>query len=124
MGVAQKTAAPLPAKLARLLREAKWLVLVALAAYLLLILATYRRSDPGWSHSASGEVAQNAGARHRRVGRIEMAQAWLNGVTTQDLPHERCVKGRCQDPRAVRAEADSGNALAVGLTPARRALQR
>src|SRR5258706_2410079 len=62
MGVAEKTSgAPLPAKLAGLLREAKWLVLVALAAYLLLILSTYHRADPGWSHSASGAGARNAG---------------------------------------------------------------
>jgi S-DNA-T family DNA segregation ATPase FtsK/SpoIIIE len=62
MGVAEKpSGAPLPAKLAGLLREAKWLVLVALAAYLLLIFATYRRSDPGWSHSASGSSVGNAG---------------------------------------------------------------
>src|SRR6185436_558377 len=40
---------------------AKWLVLVALAAYLVLIFATYRRSDPGWSHSATGAVTGNAG---------------------------------------------------------------
>ena len=62
---AQKSpsAKPLPAKLATLLREAKWLVLVALAAYLLLILLTYRRSDPGWSHSATGATIENAGGR-------------------------------------------------------------
>jgi len=67
---AQKSssAKPLPAKLATLLREAKWLVLVALAAYLLLILLTYRRSDLGWSHSATGAVIENAGGR---------AGAWL-----------------------------------------------
>ncbi|MGQ0654032.1 MAG: DNA translocase FtsK [Betaproteobacteria bacterium] len=58
---AEKNTAPLPAKLARLLREAKWLVLVALAAYLVLVLATYQRSDPGWSHSATGAVAGNSG---------------------------------------------------------------
>ena len=58
---AEKNTAPLPAKLARLVREAKWLVFVALAAYLLLVLATYQRSDPGWSHSATGAVAQNSG---------------------------------------------------------------
>jgi S-DNA-T family DNA segregation ATPase FtsK/SpoIIIE len=34
---------------------------VALAAYLLLVLATYQRSDPGWSHSATGAVPHNAG---------------------------------------------------------------
>jgi DNA segregation ATPase FtsK/SpoIIIE, S-DNA-T family len=69
MAAAQKTsAAPLPAKLANLLREAKWLVLIALAAYLLLILVTFNKGDPGWSHSATAAVTQNAGGR---------AGAWL-----------------------------------------------
>jgi DNA segregation ATPase FtsK/SpoIIIE, S-DNA-T family len=64
MAAAQKsTVAPLPAKLASLLREAKWLLLVALAAYLLLILTTYHRTDPGWSHSVTRAVTQNAGGR-------------------------------------------------------------
>ncbi len=64
MGAAAKTSgAPLPAKLASLLREAKWLLLVALAAYLLLILLSFHKSDPGWSHSATGALAQNAGGR-------------------------------------------------------------
>jgi S-DNA-T family DNA segregation ATPase FtsK/SpoIIIE len=64
MATAQKTSgAPLPAKLASLLREAKWLALLALAAYLLLILATYHKGDPGWSHSATVDVARNAGGR-------------------------------------------------------------
>jgi DNA segregation ATPase FtsK/SpoIIIE, S-DNA-T family len=44
-----------------LLREAKWLILVAVAGYLLLIFATFHRGDPGWSHSATGGVARNAG---------------------------------------------------------------
>ncbi|MGH8674769.1 MAG: DNA translocase FtsK 4TM domain-containing protein, partial [Burkholderiales bacterium] len=55
--------APLPAKLTSLLREAKWLVAVALAAYLLLILLTFHREDPSWSFAATGAVAQNAGGR-------------------------------------------------------------
>jgi len=64
MAAAEKSSgAPLPAKLASLLREAKWLILVAVAAYLLLILATYHKSDPGWSHSATVAVTQNAGGR-------------------------------------------------------------
>ena len=64
MAAAQKSSVtPLPTKLASLLREAKWLVLVALAAYLLLILATFHKEDPGWSHSASVAVTQNAGGR-------------------------------------------------------------
>jgi DNA segregation ATPase FtsK/SpoIIIE, S-DNA-T family len=62
MGAAQKTSgAPLPAKLAGLLREAKWLVLIALAGYLLLVLATFHKDDPGWSHSATDAITRNAG---------------------------------------------------------------
>ena len=73
MAAAQKTqgGAPLPAKLAGLLREAKWLALVAAAGYLLLILLTHQGSDPGWSRSATAAVVQNAGGR---VG------AWLSDV--------------------------------------------
>ena len=37
------------------------MLLGALALYLLLVFATYRRDDPAWSHSATGEVAHNAG---------------------------------------------------------------
>jgi len=58
---AQKSAAPLPAKLAGLLREAKWLAVVGLAVYLVLVFATYDRADPSWSHSATGAVTRNAG---------------------------------------------------------------
>ncbi|HEV7477240.1 MAG TPA: DNA translocase FtsK 4TM domain-containing protein, partial [Burkholderiales bacterium] len=59
MAVAQK--APLPARLAGLVREAKWLLLGALAFYLLLVFVTYHRGDPGWSHTGSDAVARNAG---------------------------------------------------------------
>src|SRR5258706_10058143 len=55
--------APLPAKLAGLLREAKWLALVGAAGYLLLILLTHHATDPGWSRSATAAVVQNAGGR-------------------------------------------------------------
>jgi S-DNA-T family DNA segregation ATPase FtsK/SpoIIIE len=72
MAAAQKpTAAPLPAKLANLLREARWLVLAALAGYLLLIFLTFDRDDPAWSHSAGGAATHNAGGR---------AGAWLADV--------------------------------------------
>ena len=64
MAAAQKNpAAPLPAKLANLLREARWLALAALAGYLLLILLTFDKGDPGWSHSATAAQAHNAGGR-------------------------------------------------------------
>ena len=62
MGVAEKTqGAPLPAKLAGLLREAKWLAVVALGVFLLVVLASYRREDPAWSHSGTGALVGNAG---------------------------------------------------------------
>jgi S-DNA-T family DNA segregation ATPase FtsK/SpoIIIE len=65
MAAARKSqgSAPLPARLAGLLREAKWLALTAAAAYLLLVLATFNKGDPGWSHSATGAATQNAGGR-------------------------------------------------------------
>ena len=45
---------PLPPKIASLLRESSWLIVVALALYLGLILLTFDKADPGWSHSATG----------------------------------------------------------------------
>ena len=62
---------PLPPKVAGLLRETWWLALVALACYLALILFTFDKSDPGWSHSASVGAIRNSGGR---VG------AWLSDV--------------------------------------------
>ena len=51
-----------PEKTAGLIREAWWLVLVVAGSYLATILFTYHRDDPGWSHSASEDVAiHNAG---------------------------------------------------------------
>ena len=63
--------APLPAKLAGLLREAKWLAFTAVAAYLLLVFFTFHKGDPGWSHSATNAVTQNAGGR---VGACDAAR--------------------------------------------------
>ena len=37
------------------------MLLIAAGLYLFLILATYHRSDPGWSHSATEAVTRNAG---------------------------------------------------------------
>jgi len=64
MAAAQKSGpSPLPARLAGLLREARWLLVAVAAVYLLLILTTFHNTDPSWSHSATGAVAQNAGGR-------------------------------------------------------------
>src|SRR5262245_27129543 len=54
---------PLPPKIAALLRESGWFALLALALYLGLILCTYSKADPGWSHSVAGTVIHNAGGR-------------------------------------------------------------
>ena len=52
---------PLPPKIAALLRESWWIALVAIALYLLLVLATYHRGDPGWSQSVTVSSIRNAG---------------------------------------------------------------
>ena len=62
---------PLPPKIAALLRESWWLLLVGAALYLVLVLATYSKSDPGWSHQASGVQVVNAGGK---------AGAWIADV--------------------------------------------
>ncbi|MCG6873932.1 MAG: DNA translocase FtsK 4TM domain-containing protein [Betaproteobacteria bacterium] len=55
--------APLPGKVAALLRESRWFVLIAAALYLALILVTFNRADPGWSHSVAVDRVHNAGGR-------------------------------------------------------------
>ena len=68
----QKTSRkPLPPKIAALLRESWWLLLIGAALYLVLILATYSKADPGWSHQVSGSQVVNAGGK---------AGAWIADV--------------------------------------------
>jgi S-DNA-T family DNA segregation ATPase FtsK/SpoIIIE len=54
-------AKPLSPRFARLLRESRWLVVVAVLAFLALILASYTRTDPGWSFSGTGAAVENRG---------------------------------------------------------------
>ncbi|MBI1398448.1 MAG: DNA translocase FtsK [Betaproteobacteria bacterium] len=54
---------PLPPRLAKLVREAWWLVFLGAAAYLGLILATYHLTDPGWSHALTTPEVRNAGGK-------------------------------------------------------------
>jgi len=63
--------APLPGRLVMLLRESRWLLLLGVALYLILILFGYDRNDPAWSHSASGAGLHNPGG---------MLGAWLADV--------------------------------------------
>src|SRR5687767_4077532 len=54
---------PLPPKIAALLRESGWFALLGFALYLALVLYTYDKADPGWSHSTATSVIRNAGGR-------------------------------------------------------------
>ncbi len=61
---------PLPPKIAALVRESGWFALLALALYLALILFTYSKADPGWSHASDAGIHNSGG----RVG------AWIADV--------------------------------------------
>jgi S-DNA-T family DNA segregation ATPase FtsK/SpoIIIE len=63
--------APLPERLLGLLRESRWLLLVAVALYLILILFGFDRNDPSWSHTVTGAVTSNSGG---------VAGAWLSDL--------------------------------------------
>ncbi|MGV3742713.1 MAG: DNA translocase FtsK [Burkholderiaceae bacterium] len=52
-----------PNRLVRLLSEARWLALVVLAVYLILIFSTYSKADPGWSHANLVPAFANWGGR-------------------------------------------------------------
>ncbi len=54
---------PLPPRVAGLVRESWWWLLVAAAVYLLLVLSTYDRADPAWSHGVASAEIHNAGGR-------------------------------------------------------------
>ena len=54
-----------------LVHEAWWLVVVALLAFLALILATYHKTDAAWSYSGNGGPMQNKGG---------VVGAWLSDL--------------------------------------------
>ncbi len=54
---------PLPERIAAVLHEARWLILGALALYLVMVLGGYDRADPGWSHASVVEHVHNPGGR-------------------------------------------------------------
>ena len=59
--MAKKSGHPFSPRVARLLRESGWLILVGAALYLILIFVSYDRGDAGWSHSGDSNQIQNAG---------------------------------------------------------------
>jgi S-DNA-T family DNA segregation ATPase FtsK/SpoIIIE len=54
---------PLPSRLVVLLSEARWMAQLVLTVYLVLILLTYARIDPGWSHASQVASLHNLGGR-------------------------------------------------------------
>ena len=48
-------------RMARLIAEAWWFLLLAVVLYGVVIFATYYRGDPGWSFSGTGEMVRNKG---------------------------------------------------------------
>jgi S-DNA-T family DNA segregation ATPase FtsK/SpoIIIE len=62
---------PLPNRLVRLLSEARWLALAVLGAYFVLILISYDKMDPGWSHGTLVPKVHNLGGR---------AGAWMSDL--------------------------------------------
>jgi S-DNA-T family DNA segregation ATPase FtsK/SpoIIIE len=58
-------------RIARLLRESWWLLIVAGLLYLALTLVTYTKADPGWSFSGTGDPIANRGG---------VVGAWLSDL--------------------------------------------
>jgi len=59
--VSPTTSQALSPRFERLLRESRWLLVVALLGYVALVLGSYAKTDPGWSFSGSGEPIVNRG---------------------------------------------------------------
>lgn len=62
---------PMHPHVLRGLREGALFLFGAVAVYLLLSLASYQHTDPGWSHTGSGNAIANAGG---------MAGAWFSDI--------------------------------------------
>ena len=54
---------PLPNRLVRLLSEARWIALAFVFLYFVMILISYNKADPGWSHEALVPRVTNLGGR-------------------------------------------------------------
>lgn len=60
---APRSSVHLQSRAERLLAEARWLGMAALATYLFLILVSYHRGDPGWSQDVTITTLGNRGGR-------------------------------------------------------------
>lgn len=52
-----------PSRLVRLLTEARWFVLIAFTIFFFIVLYTYSKADPGWSHAVQVDKINNMGGR-------------------------------------------------------------
>ncbi|NHZ63390.1 DNA translocase FtsK [Massilia genomosp. 1] len=57
------TRQPLPNRVVRLLSEARWIALAVVFLYFVMILLTYNKGDPGWSHEVQVSQVSNLGGR-------------------------------------------------------------
>ena len=62
---------PLPGRLSRLLHEARWIAGAVAFLYFVLILLSYNKADPGWSHANVVPKIANLGGR---------AGAWMSDL--------------------------------------------
>jgi S-DNA-T family DNA segregation ATPase FtsK/SpoIIIE len=62
---------PLPNRLVRLLNEARWIAFCFAFLYFVMILLSYHKADPGWSHESLVPRVANLGGR---------AGAWLSDL--------------------------------------------
>ncbi|GAB3382737.1 DNA translocase FtsK [Massilia agri] len=62
---------PLPGRLSRLLMEARWIAMAVAFLYFVLILISYNKGDPGWSHANAVPKIANLGGK---------AGAWLSDL--------------------------------------------
>ncbi len=63
--------APMPGRLVRLLSEARWIAMAVAFLYFVMILLSYNKADPGWSHANAVPRIANLGGR---------AGAWLSDL--------------------------------------------
>ncbi|QNA88623.1 DNA translocase FtsK [Massilia sp. Dwa41.01b] len=54
---------PMPSRLARLLLEARWIAMAVAFLYFVMILLSYNKSDPGWSHANTVASISNLGGK-------------------------------------------------------------
>jgi S-DNA-T family DNA segregation ATPase FtsK/SpoIIIE len=114
----------LPERAVQLAREARWILSLALALFLLLILFTYDRADPGWSHAVAGRSIQNAGGRIGAwVADLLLYLFGLSAYLFVALLGLRVWQGYARlrggsGPRAVPAPASGRRSLRLSPAPA------